>query len=111
MWTSCCRRRAFRTSRSRGATSQPNRSSIGGSRVPELAARRGNRQLMRTGGKSGGRQTRKSRVPPGRNGRGLADNSKQRDQLRLGGTQTEKGRAPRSEERRVGKECRSRWSP
>ena len=31
--------------------------------------------------------------------------------LRPGGAWTRRMRVPRSEERRVGKECRSRWSP
>src|SRR3712207_1554177 len=34
-----------------------------------------------------------------------------KDQLGLAGCQARSPRAQRSEERRVGKECRSRWSP
>src|ERR1041384_8132823 len=37
--------------------------------------------------------------------------SAERDSPRIDGPQSERSAEPRSEERRVGKECRSRWSP
>src|SRR5256886_8285989 len=52
------------------------------------------------------------RESPGRGGRGQARNRQGRQVLARPGVRAEANpRRPRSEERRVGKECRSRWSP
>src|SRR2546429_3024525 len=65
-------------------------------------------------GQGGGRGRGARGRPPGSSPRGRppSRNPEIPHQLRSAGAQPlQGGRLPRSEERRVGKECRSRWSP